>query len=107
MLFIGLIPVDVEEHHQSDSGRRRLALPPTQAERINLSGLSIGLCCVGEEQADLHMPAGATIELSDITATSRPVIATVADPGDPRDRSVGRILRCKRAETSSAHHANS
>jgi hypothetical protein len=49
----------------------------------------------------------ATTELSDITARFRPVIATVADPRDPRDISVGRILRFAPAQTSPAQHANS
>jgi hypothetical protein len=52
---------------------------------------------VGEEQADLHMPARAMIELPDVTARFRRAIAAVADPQDPRDRSVGWIMRFDRS----------
>jgi hypothetical protein len=34
VLFIGLIPVDVEKQHQSESGRERLALPPTRPRAL-------------------------------------------------------------------------
>jgi hypothetical protein len=52
-----------------------LALPPPQAERIDLAGGGIGLGCIREQQADLHAVARARVDLAIVTARSCHVIA--------------------------------
>jgi len=56
-----------------------LALPPAQAERVDLAGSGIGLGCIREQQANLHAVARAKVDLAFVTARSCHVIA--AAPG--------------------------
>jgi len=62
---------------------------------MDFSGLDVGLRRVREEQADLHAPAGAAIDLCFVTARSCPAIAAASrDPRDPSSDIVRWILRC-------------
>src|SRR6516225_6708293 len=62
---------------------------------MDFSGLDVGLRRVREEQADLHAPARAAIDLCFVTARSCPAIADASrDPRDPSFDIVRWILRC-------------
>ena len=47
---------------------------------LTLPDWASACAAIGEEQADLHVPAGATIDLPIVTARFHPTVATVGDP---------------------------
>ena len=78
VLLIGLIPVNIEKQHQSERGSGRLALPPPKTEDMDFPRLGIGLCGIGQEQANSHTVVDPAIDAALMAGPHCAAITVVA-----------------------------